>query len=139
MGPLFRIQLQRQYQPPRANAAYFAFKQQSPDTEPAILLLPAVFAELRMLSIGIQMAGPNLTPETFAQGLRNYQSSLGPEGTWGFPDGDFSVPQDLRIVWFDGEALSPTNDRPGAYRDNGKRYRPGELPSGEPPISPTGS
>ena len=41
-----------QYQPPRANAGYFAFKQQSPDTEPAILLLPAIYAELRMLAIG---------------------------------------------------------------------------------------
>ena len=133
-----------QYQPPRANAGYFAFKQQSPDTEPAILLLPAIYAELRMLAIGVQLAGPNLTPETFAQGLRSYRSipeqgSLGPEGTWGFPEGDFSAPQDVRIVWFDGDAISPTNDRPGAYRDNGQRYRPGQLPSGEPPISPGGS
>ena len=140
----FGFSFSGQYQPPRANAAYFAFKQQSPDTEPAILLLPAIYAELRMLAIGIQLAGPNLTPETFAQGLRSYQSipeqgSLGPEGTWGFPEGDFSAPQDVRIVWFDGTATSPTNDRPGAYRDNGRRYRPGNLPSGQPPISPAGS
>jgi hypothetical protein len=42
-------------------------------------------------------------------------------------------------VWFDRNAISPTNDRPGAYRDKGQRYLPGELPTGEPPISPTGS
>ena len=121
-------------QPPRASDAYRAYKAQSPDTEPAILLLPTIYEELRMLAIGIQLAGPNLTPQTFAQGLRSYQSTLGPDGVWAFPDGDFSARQDARIIWFDADATSPTNDRPGAYRDNGQRYALGTFPRGEPPV-----
>lgn len=118
-------------QPPRASDAYRAFKSQSPNTEPSMLILPAVYGELRMLALGVQLAGPNLTPESFAAGLRSYQSTLGPDGLWAFPEGDFSAPQDFRIIWFDGQAASPQNDRPGAYLDNGRRYERGGIPAGE--------
>jgi hypothetical protein len=126
-------------QAPRASDAYRAYKSQSPGTEPSMLILPAVYGELRMLALGVQLAGPNLTPETFAAGLRSYQSTLGPDGTWAFPEGDFSAPQDFRVIWFDGQARSPQNDRPGAYLDNGQRYLRGQIPEGPGLIRPGGS
>jgi hypothetical protein len=125
-------------QPPRASDAYRAFKSQSPDTEPSMLILPAVYGELRMLALGVQLAGPNLTPETFAAGLRSYQSTLGPDGLWAFPEGDFSAPQDFRLIWFDGATSSPQNDRPGAYLDNGQRYERGQIPEGQRLLRVTG-
>jgi hypothetical protein len=96
--------------------------------------MQGLYQELRLLSVGIQMAGPNLTPASFTQGLRAYQSTVGPDGTWAFPEGDFSSPQDVRIMWFDGQVTSPTNDRPGAYRDNGQRFPIGGIPAGEPMV-----
>ena len=121
-------------QPPRAGDAYRAFKRQSPNTEPALLLLPYLYSELRLLATGIQLAGPNLTPQTFSDGLRAYQSTLGPEGTIAYPAGDFSGPQDFRIIRYDSTATSPSNDRPGTYRDNGQRYLLGTLPEGDIPV-----
>jgi hypothetical protein len=134
-GPSFSGQLL----PIRATAAYSAYKEQSPDTEPSILLLPAAFNEIRLLAIGVQMAGPTLTPDSFAKGLAGFRSGLGPDGQWAFVGGSHSAPATYRIVWFDGKATSPINNRPGAYRDNGQRYALGQLPTGDPQVFPGGT
>ena len=44
-----------------------------------------------MLAIGLQMAGPNLTPESFEQGMFAYPGGLGPLGSWKFGPGDYSM------------------------------------------------
>jgi hypothetical protein len=40
-----------------------------------------------MVATGIHMAGPNLTPQTFADGMHAYPGGRGPAGTWGYPEG----------------------------------------------------
>ena len=66
------------------------------------------YEEMLMLASGIQMAGPNLTPETFAQGLHDTHfpnpGAAGPpfyQGTVGFEDGDSVMVDDLTAFWLD--------------------------------------
>jgi hypothetical protein len=94
-----------------------------------------VYQYLDLLAIGIQMAGPDLTPQNFEQGLRAYQSpGVGPEGRWAFPTGRYTAPQDARIVWWQSNATSPYDGYQGVYEDNGQRYPLGAFPAGKPPI-----
>jgi hypothetical protein len=97
-----------------------------------------------VLFSGIQLAGPNLTPETFRDGLfastptdgyvTGWAISLG-EHVWDDPD--YTVTDDVTLVWWDTEAEGPHEDGAegkGLYRyvDGGRRYNRGELAGVEP-------
>jgi hypothetical protein len=97
---------------------------------------------LREVFTGIHLAGPDLTPETFRDGLlRNPPTGGGPtrpldsrgdQGVW--PDFDYGGgPDDVTLMWWDPEAESVDevgNPGVGSYRfaNGGERYGPGELP-----------
>ena len=66
------------------------------------------YQELMLLASGIQLAGPRLTPETFAEGLRtpnfpNPGAGGAPhfQGTVGFDDGDSVMVDDYTAFWLD--------------------------------------
>jgi hypothetical protein len=68
----------------------------------------AFYNEMLMLASGIQMAGPNLTPETFAQGLRsttfpNPGAGAAPfhQAAVGFGPEDPSMVSDFLEFWLD--------------------------------------
>jgi hypothetical protein len=90
---------------------------------------------------GIHLAGAELTPETFRDGLYRYppsgggptqaQISRGDHGVW--PDTDWGGSDDATIVWFDPTATGDDevgNDGVGLYRyaDGAQRYTLGNLP-----------
>jgi hypothetical protein len=90
---------------------------------------------------GIHLAGPELTPETFRDGLFRYppsaggptepQMSRGDHGVW--PDADSGGSDDATIIWFDPTASGEDevgNQGQGLYRyaNGGQRYTLGELP-----------
>jgi hypothetical protein len=90
---------------------------------------------------GIQLAGPELTPETFRDGLYRYPPSgggptqaavsRGDHGVW--PDADFGASDDATIVWFDPTVRGPDevgNEGVGLYRyaNGAQRYTLGEFP-----------
>lgn len=93
---------------------------------------------------GIHMAGENLTPQSFRDGLFAYprtgdgpvhgSSSFG-QGLWSWDD--YLRLDDMAEIWWDpsevGESEIGTPGT-GAYRyvDGGKRYRAGQWPSAEP-------
>ena len=83
-------------------------------------------------------ARPNLTPQTFAQGMHSYKIAAtgGPVGSWSFPPGQFTAPVDGRVVWWDPNATSNYNGQAGAYETNGKRYPLGQVPAGPPDVMP---
>lgn len=93
-----------------------------------------LYRTLLLLSSGIQMAGPNLTPETFAAGLRR---TLFPNpetkhkaGRVGFGGGSSSMTLDATEFWWSNNARSPYgNDPPGTwcYIDGGARKRSGQF------------
>ncbi len=122
-------------EPPTSTIAYEAFKTVRPDDEPAFSV-DLIYYQMYMLAIGVQMAGPDLTPETFAQGMFNYPDKFGPVGLWGFAEGDYTPQDDVREIYWDPAAISPYNGRPGHWVNPqpGVRFPRGEVPEGPPPI-----
>lgn len=128
----FGISYYAEQQPAGSSYAYFAFKSIYPDAEP-IIGVELLYYYFYMFALGVQMAGPNLTPQTFAAGLRAYPGGSGPAGTWGFPAGTYTPYRDAREIYWDPLDLSVYNGKAGRYASNGKRYRIGEWPKGEAP------
>lgn len=105
---------------------------------------------------GIALAGPNLTPETFRDGLfhmppagGSFDGSVtensrayGPQGYWPFPNGldNYSANGgDYRLGFFDGSKTCADEGNIEAqgcisWIAGGQRVPIGQLPSGEPPY-----
>ena len=133
----FGVSLIGPQQPVRASLGYRAYKSVRSD-EPSIAV-DLLYYFLYVMAIGIQMAGPDLTPATFQQGMFNYPRATGPAGSWGFGPGDHTPMDDAMVIWWNPDAESPYNGKKGAYQSDGKRYRPGEWPREPIPVYPGGS
>jgi hypothetical protein len=96
---------------------------------------------VRTMFNGIHLAGPDLTPETFRDGLYRYpvsgggpttpQTSRGSHGVW--PGEDRGGTDDAGIIWWDPEATGADetgNEGTGMYRyaNGGERYTIGNFP-----------
>lgn len=96
-----------------------------------------IYNQLNMLALGIQMAGPELTPERFEQGMFDYPARVGPSGSWGFGPGDYTTADDAREVFWDPRTTSIQTREPGTYVDpnGGERYPIGRWPSSPPRVA----
>lgn len=101
------------------------------------------YYSLLMLFIGLQMAGPDLTPQTFERGMFAYPGGTGPLGHWSWAPDHFTPIVDAREIYWDRKALSPFDNQPGRYvaPDGDRRYRgvwPVKSPSAPvpPPAEP---
>ncbi|MCU1497372.1 MAG: hypothetical protein JWM47_1325 [Acidimicrobiales bacterium] len=100
-----------------------------------------IWEPIRILALGLHLAGPDLTPETFRDGLFGYpptggglttpQLSFGDHGFHEAPD--YLAVDDMQEIWWDAEAEGL--DEQGVegkgmlrYADGGQRYLPGEMP-----------
>lgn len=108
-----------------------AYSQMRPGSEPAFGV-EELYYQLYLLSIGLQMAGPNLTPETFAAGMYAYPGAFGPRGTWHFAPGDQTSVDDFREIWWAPDVVSGQNNRSGAWVElnDGARWDNGNPPTG---------
>jgi hypothetical protein len=122
-------------QPLRATTGYAAYKIARPNEEPSNLV-DILYYQMYMLAIGVQQAGPQLTPETFERGMYAYPGGSGPAGTWKFTPGRFTPTQDAREIYWDRNATSPQNNEKGSYVEPapGKRYRRGDWPATDPAV-----
>jgi hypothetical protein len=120
-------------QPYGASEATAAAKSVDPNYKPSFAD-EIIYNFCYQLAIGIQGAGPDLTPQTFAAGMRAYPGGTGPAGTWRYPDGEFTPYRDAREIWWDPNAKSVVNGSPGRYASTNQRYRPGQWPTG--PAAP---
>ncbi len=120
-------------QPPETSVAYAAYRSVRQD-EPS-LLVDQIYNQLLTLALGIQMAGPDLTPETFETGLFSYPGGTGQAGTWDFSPGHYTPVTDIREIWWDPEQVSPFNGELGTYVDNQQRYGE-DIPEGDPEVFP---
>jgi hypothetical protein len=120
--------------PLRAGLGYAAYKSVRPD-EPAFAV-EAIYAQMYMLALGVHMAGPNLTPESYEQGMFSYPGGTGPFGTWGFDQDSYTPTQDYRVIWWDRNKVSGQNGKQGSYVESygGKRFPAGKLPSEDPKV-----
>jgi hypothetical protein len=117
---------------------YRAYQSVEPNGDPDETVGLVVFNALVHLANGIQMAGPNLTPETFMQGLFKVPART-PDPIWsiggGFSPGDLTYPDYVGFIWWNPTDMAPDDSTgPGAYRHvyGGKKFRIGEMP--EEPI-----
>lgn len=125
---------------------YAAYKSVDPSSQPAFFV-NTIYEQMDQMAIGIQMAGPDLTPQTFQQGMFNYPPKQGPFGLWGFSPQQYTVPNDVRLICWNPNAISPYNSKPGAFTtiDNNQRFQLGQIPKGPPgcpagfPFTPSGS
>ena len=125
--------------PPTQTIAYEAYKTVRQD-EPAFTV-DLIYYQMEMMAIGIQMAGPNLTPATFQQGMYAYPPKLGPAGFWEFGGQpanihNWTAPHDVREVYWDSTKPSAYNNKAGTFVETfpGVRWKEGQIPPGDPPI-----
>ena len=100
-----------------------------------------LYAPLLIIASGIQMAGPNLTPKTFAEGLA--RSKFPNPGFGRAPyfqahvslgSRDHSFYDDAAFVWWDGAQTSYQDGLRGKFCQAPGRYMPGQIPRGDPPV-----
>jgi hypothetical protein len=127
--------------PKQQTFGYAAYKQVSPSTEPANSV-DIIYAQMYEMAIGLEMAGPNLTPQTFENGMRAYPGSQAGApnalyGTWGFPAGHYTPQEDWTFIYWNPSMTSPYNDKTGAYVFSKTRTKIGSYGGGPLPL-PTG-
>jgi len=127
----FGIAYNAESEPQGRSYPYAAYKSMRPRDEPAFGV-EELYYQMYLLAIGVQMAGPNLTPETFEAGMFAYPGGSGPRGLWGFGPGDYTPTDDYREIWWDVNRISGQNNKPGAWVQlgGGKRYAPDRAPTG---------
>ncbi|UDY37852.1 hypothetical protein [Dermatobacter hominis] len=124
-------------QPAGQGLGYRAYKSVRPD-EPSVGV-ELIYNQLYLLAIGIQGAGPNLTPQSFEKAMFDYPKRTGPYGTWGFGPNDYTTTDDAHEVFWNPAAPSVQTRSPGTYQDpnGGARYPIGKWPA-TPPRSAAG-
>ncbi len=120
---------------------YAAYKTVSPNTEPANAV-DLIYEQMYLMAIGIEMAGPDLTPQTFEAGMRAYPGSQSGAtnalyGTWDLPAGHYTPQVDSAEIYWDPTKISPYNGCLGAYTLMSSRYKAGQYPTGPPPLPST--
>jgi len=121
----------------QATLGYAAYKSVRSD-EPANIV-DLIYAQMYEMVIGIQMAGPDLTSQTFEAGMRKYPGSVANApnaefGTWSFPPGTYTPQRDSHIIYWDPTKTSVYNGKQGAYVVASPRYLNGQYPTGPPPV-----
>jgi len=127
----FGIAYNAESEPLGRSFPYAAYKQMRPNDEPAFGV-EEIYYQMYLLAIGIQMAGPNLTPQSFEAGMYAYPGGSGPRGQWGFGPGDHTPTDDFREIWWDPNRISPQNNEPGAWvqLNGGARWSAANPPRG---------
>jgi hypothetical protein len=127
----FGIAYNAESEPIGRSVPYAAYKQMRPNDEPAFGV-EEIYYQMYLLAIGIQMAGPNLNPQTFEAGMFAYPGGSGPRGLWGFGEGDYTPTDDFREIWWDPNRISAQNNKPGAWvqLNGGRRWSPTNPPTG---------
>jgi len=120
--------------PSTQTIAYEAYKTVRQD-EPAFTV-DLIYYQMEQMAIGIQMAGPNLNPQTFQQGMFAYPPKVGPFGLWEYGPHDYTAANDVREIYWDSTKTSSYNNKPGAFVETfpGQRWKQGQVPAGDPPI-----
>jgi hypothetical protein len=131
----FGIAYNAESEPQGRSYPYAAYKQVRPGDEPAFGV-EEIYYQMYLLAIGLQMAGPNLTPQTFEAGMFAYPGGSGPRGYWHFGPTDYTPTDDFRQIWWDPNRISAQNNKPGAWVQlgGGRRYMPNNVPKGLPPY-----
>jgi hypothetical protein len=129
----FGIAYNAESEPQGRSYPYAAYKSVRPNDEPAFGV-EELYYQMYVLAIGIQLAGPNLTPQSFQAGMYAYPGGSGPRGSWHFGPMDHTPTDDFREIWWDQNRISPQNNKAGAWvqLNGGRRYTATNVPPGKP-------
>jgi hypothetical protein len=123
-----------------SSLGYFAAKSVDPSHTPAHEV-DVFYEDLYILALGIELAGPNLSPSTFQRGLFSYGGGDGEYGPWSFDQGGRGTwtPQyKYRYEWWDPTAASPFNGNNGKWVVGKKWYGLQQVSRGPTPVFPNG-
>ena len=121
-----------------------------PNATPASLAAPAIIPPIQQFFTGVQLAGPDLTPATFTNGMFGAPPAGGgptsPLQAYGYqgaaPLPSYSSPADYTFLWYDATAKGPDEEGTDGtglmrYVHGGTRYKAGVVPSGPVPMFST--
>jgi hypothetical protein len=124
---------------------YWALREADPGADPqgnTYYAADSRYEQLLLLASGIQLAGPKLTPQTFAAGLAratfpNPGARGAPyyQGLVGFDGGRHTMLADAAMFWYDPQRPGTIDPSvPGAicYVDRGRRYGLGQWTRSDP-------
>ncbi|HVV77294.1 MAG TPA: hypothetical protein VHC43_14785 [Mycobacteriales bacterium] len=100
-----------------SSLAYFAAKSVDPSHIPAHEV-DVFYEDLYILALGIQQAGPALTPDSFQRGLFSYSGGDGEYGPWSFNQqghGIWTPQYKFRDEWWNPKVPSPFNGQLGSW------------------------
>jgi hypothetical protein len=123
-----------------ASLGYFAAKSVDPTHAPA-RAVDTIYEDLYILALGIQGAGPDLTPLTFEHGLWSYAGGNGEYGPWSFVDqgtGSWTPQHEFRYEWWNPNGTSSFNGEKGTWEVGSNWYTTETVPSGPPAVFPRG-
>lgn len=111
-----------------------AYRSVDPDVAAAdLIIICQQYDALFQFFVGVQVAGPRLTPVEIERGFRaipQVRSDDPAVPACFYPAGDFTCVKDAAALYWDASAVAPGADQPGCWRgiDGGLRYLPGEWP-----------
>ncbi|CAN5714305.1 hypothetical protein BH24ACT3_BH24ACT3_17560 [soil metagenome] len=132
---------------PTQQFSWFLYRWFTGEDPPAENINALLFPQPALFFSGIQAAGPDLSPETFRDGLfaleptpnvvTNPSISFGDKGIW--PYTDYAGIDDHTEIWWDPDATGPDEirqDGQGLYQyvEGGRRYLPGEWTDEESKV-----
>ena len=123
-----------------ASLGYFAAKSVDPTHAPA-RAVDTIYEDLYILALGLQGAGPDLTPLTFEHGLWSYAGGDGEYGPWSFQDhgtGSWTPQHQFRYEWWNPNGTSTFNGEQGTWVVGNTWYTEDTVPSGPPAVFPQG-
>jgi hypothetical protein len=117
------------------------------NTSPPSIAAPALIPGVQHFFVGLQLAGPDLTPSTYTTG--NFRAppagggpttplyAFGEQGAAPLPS--YSSPADYSFLWYDATAKGPNEEGTVgtglmAYVNGGHRYKAGVVPNGPVPM-----
>ncbi len=96
--------------------AYHAFELAAPGKQPAEQYYMVAYYTMLQVFEGLQAAGPDLTPASFAGGMASLPpSGLGQLGTWAYGNASYTPPTNTLIEWWDPSATSNLDHKQGAW------------------------
>lgn len=116
----------------KSTEAYQAFKLANPSGEPTEMYFPVPYEYMLYVFNALQAAGPDLTPQTFEQGMFSLPPTpAGLFGPWSYGPGAFTPRTAFQVGWWDPTYVSAYDGKKGGYRDcEGGTYFPADDPSG---------
>jgi hypothetical protein len=116
-------------------------------TPPAAKVAPVILPPIEQLFLGLELAGPDLTPASFAAGMFGAPPAGGgptsPLVAYGHHESastsGYASPSDYTFIWWNARAKGPNEEGTEGtgmveYVDGGKRYPLGTMPRAAIPM-----